>query len=151
MAKPFRTMIMVWCWTVVVFGIVLMGGTFTGTDGPTRQLLAILGDGVPEMNAPLRFGIGLMGAVTFGWGLTMLAVASVSHLIDPAAGRLLWRRIALAVCAWYVVDSAISIATGFALNAASNTVFLGAFLAILWQGGVFASSSASIGGPVATG
>ena len=72
-----------------------------------------------------------MGAVSTGWGLTLLAVASISDRLDREITRILWTRIAYSAIIWYIVDSAISVATGFALNAVSNTILLVAFLLIL--------------------
>ncbi len=133
-----RMSMIVWCWFVIAFGVLLMGGAFAATDGGVRFLIESFGARPIAMTPPLRFGYGLMGAVTFGWGLTVLAVASASHLLPVAAARVVWRRIALALVAWFVVDTTISVATGFALNGVSNTVFLLAFLAILARAGVFA-------------
>ena len=138
----YRKLMMLWCGAVVLFGSVLMGAGFASTDRPTRALFDILSDAAPVFDAPLRFSVGLMGAVTFGWGLSLLAVTSVLHLLDPATARLLWMRLALACGTWYLVDSTISVATGFGLNAVSNTVFMAAFLLIAWRSGVLAPIAA---------
>jgi hypothetical protein len=129
---------MYWCVAVAAFGLVLMGAAFASTDGAARALLTVLGGVAPAMDAALRFAIGLMGAVTFGWGLTMLAVASASDRLDPAAARLVWTRIAWALGAWYVVDGAISAATGFGWNVASNTLLALTFVLIARRAGVLA-------------
>ena len=132
-----------WCWVIILFGAVLMGGAFASADGPSQYLLAILGGRDPAMDAPLRFAVGLMGAVTFGWGLTALAVTSISHLLDASGARLLWRRVTAAIMVWYLVDSVISLATGFGLNAISNTLLMGAFLVIARGSGVLSTHSAN--------
>lgn len=132
-----------WCCAVILFGAVLMGGAFASADGPTRYLLTNMGGSNLAMDAPLRFAVGLMGAVTFGWGLTVLAVTSVSHLLDASGARLLWRRVTAAIMVWYLVDSVISVATGFGLNALSNTLLMGAFLLIARGSGVLSKHSAS--------
>lgn len=130
--SPFpRTAMMAWSLAVVIFGIVLMGGAFAATDGLTVALYKLLGGGLPDMTPALRFSVGLMGAVSTGWGLTLLAVASISDRLDREITRILWTRIAYSAIIWYIVDSAISVATGFALNAVSNTILLVAFLLIL--------------------
>ena len=123
--------LMIWCVAVILFGLILMGAAFDFTDGSTRTLFAILSGTVPEMNASLRFATGLMGAVSFGWGLTLLAAASVTHALPDEPARLLWRRIGWAVIAWFLTDSAISVATGFALNAVPNALLLLTFLVIV--------------------
>ena len=63
----------------------------------------------------------------------MLAAADASP--ESAAARSLWRGITYAVVAWYVIDSIISVRTGFALNALSNTLFLAAYLFVAGRTG----------------
>jgi hypothetical protein len=124
-------MMMLWSGFVIVFGVVLMGAGFAATDGIAAMLYRLLGGIAPAFDPPLRFSVGLMGAVTFGWGLTVVAVASVSHLLDPETSGILWRRIGWALTAWFVIDSTISIANGFGLNAVSNTLLIATFMLIL--------------------
>lgn len=128
-----QKLMMVWAWGVIVFGAVLMGGAFAAFDTPAQTLMVLLSGNTSAMDNPLRFAVGLMGAVTFGWGLTVLAVASVSHLLNLHVAQALWGRLTGAVAAWYIVDCTISVATGFGLNAVSNTVLLVTFLLITWR------------------
>jgi hypothetical protein len=125
----------VWAGLVTVFGLVLAGAAFEVTDGIARALFALLnGPGEPSFDGHLRFSVGLMGAVTMGWGLTFYpAFKAIIALGD--AGRPYWRMIAGAALAWYVIDSAISIATGFGLNAVSNTILIAALLMALVKSG----------------
>ena len=116
-----------WCIGVMLVGLVLAGAAFVATDLLAVEVLTLFGGGVVPMTAPLRFAAGLMGAVTFGWGASLLAVAQASVALAPDLRTTLWRRIGWAVLAWYVLDSAISVATGFWLNAVSNTVLLAWF------------------------
>ena len=132
-----RTWLTVWCWGVAGLGIVLMGAAFALTDGPSRALMELMNPGAPPRFDPaLRFSAGLMGAVTFGWGLTMLAIVRTSDMR-------IWRPVTGALLVWYVVDSAISIATGFALNAASNTLLIGLFLLAMVRSGALSTSRAA--------
>lgn len=126
-----------WCAAVALFGLLLAGAAFEATDGFARFVFGLLGHGDTAFTPPLRFAVALMGAVTLGWGLTLAAVASDKGA-DPAAAPALWRRITWAAVIWYVVDSTLSVATGFAFNAVSNTLLLVALLAILSRAGVFA-------------
>jgi len=125
-----------WCRAVALFGAVLTLAAFEATDGPVVYLLDIMNGASPlEVTRPLRFAVALMGAVTLGWGLTLLAaVRAADELVERGAA--VWRAIAAGVLFWYVVDSALSVATGFALNAVSNTAFLVAFLIPLSRSGV---------------
>ncbi len=117
-----------WCAGVVVFGLVLAGAAFAATDGPAWRLLERFGGTAVVPSAPLRFAVGLMGAVTIGWGASLWAMTSVSLADDERV--LLWERVGWAVLAWFAIDSTISIATGFWPNAVSNTVLIGVFWAI---------------------
>lgn len=114
----------VWSFSVVLFGLFLAGAAFPSTDGLVRMLFELI---APEPFAPsasLRFAIGLMGAVTMGWGGTLFAVFQAAHCLDTANARPIWRLVAGVAIIWFIIDSAISIATGFWLNALSNTVFI---------------------------
>lgn len=132
-----RALMQAWCLAVILFGTVLALAAFPATDGIARAILAIMGGGEVPMTDALRFAVGLMGAVTMGWGFTMLAVANASAALDAVVARPLWRGIGLAFAAWYVIDSVISVRTGFALNAVSNSILFAAFLAIAARAGAF--------------
>jgi hypothetical protein len=64
-----------------------------------------------------------MGAVTIGWGATILNLLPAIH----QAGAPAWRGLTLALAIWFVIDGVISAATGYALNNLLNTA-----LAILY-------------------
>ncbi len=76
-----------------------------------------------------------MGAVTIGWGLTFRVAFKALNLPDPAQAAPLWRKLTLFALIWYVVDSYISIATGFWLNAVSNTILMALYLIPLFKSG----------------
>lgn len=120
-----------WCWAVMAFGLVLAGGAFATTEAPAMYLLTLFGGGEVAATPALRFTVGLMGAVTLGWGGSLLAVATAGHDLAPDVRVRLWQRIGWAVLLWYLIDSTISIATGFWPNAVSNTVLAGAFALIV--------------------
>lgn len=69
--------------------------------------------------------------------IAIVTVVVATGAIEKLAAddrRLAWRGIELAVLAWCVIDSGLSIVTGFALNAVSNAVFVSAFLVPLVRG-----------------
>ena len=117
-----------WCASVMMFGAVLIGGASPMTDVPGLALLRLFCGHAPMVTAELRFAVGLMGAVSLGWGASLLAVASTD--LSAEVARPLWGRIGRAVLIWYLVDSTISIATGFWPNAVSNTVLAALFFTI---------------------
>jgi hypothetical protein len=122
-----------WCWVVAVFGAVLATAGAPATEGVARAAFDLIG--AREHGAGLfsgetmRFSVGLMGAVTLGWGLTVLAI------VHEATSRI-WRGVTAAFGVWYVVDSAISLANGYPLNALSNTLLLAGYLAPVLATGV---------------
>jgi len=118
-----------WAVFVTLFGLVLAGGGWAPTDGPTRLILQMLGGTTfPGDDRTFRASVGLMGAVTFGWGLTALAV--VRYVIaDPEPRRALLGPVTMALIAWCVLDSSLSILNGFALNAVSNVLILSGWVA----------------------
>lgn len=122
-----------WCGAVILFGVVLLTGAFEATSGPLAALYGLIGPEVPMFDPALRFSSALLGAVTIGWGLTFYAAVAAAHVLGGA----MWRRLTRAVVIWYVIDSALSVATGFALNTASNTLFLLGWLLPMWASGTF--------------
>lgn len=124
---------------VVTLAITALGGVLAcaavpGLEGPTLALLALM-HGQTQLDETLRFAIGLMGAVTFGWGLTLMTIvrAAVAH---PDLSPALWRPVTASLALWWLVDSAISVSTGFALNAVSNTLLLAAWILPLQASGL---------------
>lgn len=139
MSEFWRRWLVLWCWTVMLFGLVLAGAGLEATSGPARLAFAILGPGhplPPVLDPTLRFSIGLMGAVTIGWGATMLAT-----VIAGNGTPRLWRAITVGLVAWFVIDSTLSVATGFPLNAVSNTVLLVFYLIAMRGIGAFGRSA----------
>ncbi len=129
MSSFWRGWLNVWGWLVIVFGLVLAGGGLDATDGPVEMLYGVLGNGAAfDWTPHLRFSVALMGAVTMGWGLTFLATFMAAHRLGDQAAPV-WRLATAGVLLWFVVDSALSVATGFWLNAVSNTGLLVGYLA----------------------
>ena len=136
MSSFWRKWLAVWCVAVAAFAVVLIGGAFGATDGPVRALLALQNPAADlTMTATLRFSLALMGAVSLGWAVTMWAAIDAADRLGANA-RPVWRLLLISVVGWFVIDSSLSVATGFALNAVSNAVLLAGFLWPLWRMGV---------------
>ena len=136
-----RGWLTIWCAAVGGFGIVLTAGAFAATDAPVRVLLDTMNGSAPlAMTDPLRFALALMGAVTSGWAATLYAAIRAADLLGDR-GQPIWRLLTAGVIGWYIIDSALSVATGFGLNAVSNTIFLVAFLWPVLASGVLGVSS----------
>lgn len=125
MSRFWQSWFSTWAAVVVIFGLVLAGGAFAATDAPAKIAFTLFGNPLPaDIDAHHRFAIGLMGAVTMGWGLTYFATFKALFELEPAKAAPIWRWVLFASLVWYVIDSAISIATGFWMNAVSNTALL---------------------------
>lgn len=126
----------VWSAGVVVFGLILALAAFAATDGLTRALFGMIAPEPFVGTHSLRFAVGLMGAVTMGWGGTFYIAFRALHALAPDTAAPLWRGLMAVAIAWYVIDSAISVATGFALNAVSNTALMLLYLIPVLKSGV---------------
>ena len=136
MSKYWQNWFSAWAIFVALFGLVLAGGAFAATDGMARALFALFGNPMPDAPDHLhRFAIGLMGAVTLSWGLTYLGAFRALFALEPGTAAPIWRYLLKAGIVWYVIDSGISIATGYGMNAVSNTVVMAMFLFLLLKSG----------------
>jgi hypothetical protein len=130
---------LVWCGATIALGAALAGMVSPATEGLGRAYYAMAAGFDPDavaFDAPgARFAIALLGAVTIGWGLTMLGIVRSAD-----AGSPLWRHMTLAVVGWFGIDSLLSIAAGFPHNAALNIGFIGAYLIPVIGSGVMISA-----------
>jgi hypothetical protein len=126
-----------WCGAVGLFGIILAGAGFELTSEPVRILLDFLnGSGELDLNPTMRFSLAILGAVTIGWSLTLMAVIQIANQLEKRVSKSIWTGMTASIAIWYVVDSILSIATGFWLNAVSNTIFSATFLIPVIRSGV---------------
>lgn len=139
MSAFWRGWLIVWCWLVIVFGLVLAGGGLDATDGPAEMIYGIVGGGASfEWTPHLRFSVALMGAVTMGWGITFLATFMAAHRLGDQAAPV-WRLATGGVLVWFIIDSALSAATGFALNVVPNVALLIGYIVPVAASGVMRS------------
>lgn len=142
MSGFWRIWLRVWALGVALFGIVLASAAFEATSGPTRALFDAFGSPLPTpMDHTMHFALALMGAVSIGWAITLLAVFDAADRLGAGAAPI-WRLVTLSVAVWFVVDSTLSVMTGIAMNAASNTVLLVAFMIPIVASGALKSSAA---------
>lgn len=136
MPEFWRKWLVIWCWAVVAFGALLALGALDATKAPVEMLYSLFNPAASvPFDATMRFSIGLMGAVSIGWGLTLLTTIRAALALGRE-GRAVWGGVVTATLIWYVIDSSLSVATGFALNAVSNTVLLLGLLLPLWRTGM---------------
>jgi hypothetical protein len=114
----------IWCVSVGLFGVVLAGGAFEATSAPVRLLLVGLqGPGEVQLDPTLRFSLAVMGAVSIGWAVTLFLVIKAAIALE-ARSRPLWAAMTVGVFSWFVIDSTLSVATGFGLNVVPNSILL---------------------------
>lgn len=146
MTDFWRNWLTILCGAIGAFGLVLIGTGFTATSGPGLAVLRLMNPAATlDFDPTLRFGFGLLGAVTLGWSVTLLAAFRAADRLG-AAGAPVWRLLTGGLIGWYLIDSTISIATGFTLNAVSNTLFLAAFLLPAWRAGVLGGGTGRVAG-----
>jgi len=125
-------------WVVILFGAVLCLAGFTLTLAPVDLLYKVFhpGEGHAVWGDHLRFSTGLMGAVTLSWGLTLLALAKHTAIMNAASVKALWGSVTAGMIIWLVIDSVISIANGFWVNAISNAVIAVIYFWAIGKSGV---------------
>lgn len=129
-----------WFWAAGLFGIILAGGAFEATSGPVRTVFDLLnGPGDFNLDPAMRFSLGVLGAVSIGWSLTLLAAAKAANQLERKVAKPIWMLVTGSVLTWYVIDSFLSVATGFGLNTIPNTVLMAGFLLPVIRSGVLRS------------
>lgn len=133
-----RRWLAVWCWAVGVFGLVLAGAAFEATSGPSRLFFHVLNSSTElDLDGQGRFSLAVLGAVTVGWSITIAAAIRAAQEMGNR-GRPIWVLTTAGVAAWFAIDTPLSIATGYGLNAIPNLAFFGAFLLPVLRSGVLA-------------
>lgn len=116
------------------FGPIFFLGTMAQTLEPARLTLDLLSwpvDGATTYASPdTRFLSALTGGFLMGWGVMIWCLSAWVYDLAPEAVR---RSVLAGVLAWFVLDSAGSIASGNASNAAFNVVVLLIAVGPLWR------------------
>ncbi|MCP5179871.1 MAG: hypothetical protein H6993_07240 [Pseudomonadales bacterium] len=120
---------------VVIAGFApcLFLGTMPAFAEPARLGLDILTwpvDGFPSYaSGEIRFLSALTGGFLLGWGCTLWCLSTWVYPLAPDAVR---RAVVTGACAWFVLDSAGSITSGHAANAAINVAVLLLVVGPMW-------------------
>jgi hypothetical protein len=116
------------------FGPVFFLGTMAATSEPARWTLDLLGwplDGQQTYADPtLRFLSALTGGFLFGWGVMVWCLRQWVYDTAPEAVR---RAVLTGILAWFLLDSAGSIASGTPSNAFFNILVLLLCVGPLWR------------------
>lgn len=114
---------------VIASGILTVTGAFAPLSGPMTWLGDLLVwplDGAQTgQAAETRLLAAIGGGVMVGWGLMLWQLAGEMMARAPGPVR---RIIRISIVAWFVLDSAGSLAAGAAPNLIGNLVFLALFL-----------------------
>jgi hypothetical protein len=115
------------------FGPVFFLGTMPETAEPARLTLDILSwplDGATTYASPdTRFLSALTGGFLLGWGVTLWCLSTWVYDLAPEPVR---KAVLTGICAWFVLDSAGSIASGNESNALFNVAVLLIAAGPLW-------------------
>jgi hypothetical protein len=116
------------------FAPVFFLGTMAATAEPARLTMDILGwplDGATTWaSADTRFLSALTGGFLLGWAVMIWGLSTWVYDAAPEGVR---RTVLASVIAWFVLDSAGSIASGNAWNAAFNVAVLLLAVGPLWR------------------
>lgn len=119
---------------VAGFGPFLFLGSMPATAEPARWSMDLLNwplDGSATFAAAdTRFLSALTGGFLMGWGVTLWCLATWAYDQAPEGVR---RSVLTGFLAWFVTDSAGSIATGAPSNALFNVVVLLIGVGPLWR------------------
>ncbi|HSG91425.1 MAG TPA: hypothetical protein VLA56_19570 [Pseudomonadales bacterium] len=116
------------------FGPVFFLGSMLATAEPARLSLDILAwpvDGAQSFaSADTRFLSALTGGFLLGWGVMIWCLAGAAHDAAPEAVR---RAVVTGLLAWFLLDSAGSVASGTASNVVFNLLVLLLAVGPLWR------------------
>lgn len=116
------------------FGPVFFLGTMQESSEPARWTLDLLSlplDGVQSYEAATtRFLSALTGGFLFGWGVTIWCLQLWVYDREPEGVR---KSVLVGLCAWFILDSAGSIASGNESNALFNVLVLIVSVGPLWR------------------
>ena len=119
---------------VGAFGPVFALGAMEATSEPARWTLDLLSwplDGQESYDfATMRFLSALTGGFLFGWGVMIWCLRAWVYDIAPEPVR---RTVLTSLLAWFVLDSAGSIASGTPSNAFFNVLVLLLAVGPLWR------------------
>ncbi|MEM7538205.1 MAG: hypothetical protein AAF639_38915 [Chloroflexota bacterium] len=118
---------------VASFGPIFFLGTMEATAEPARWTLDLLSwplDGQQTFDPTTRFLSALTGGFLFGWGVMIWCLRAWVYDAAPEGVR---RAVVTGVLAWFILDSAGSIASGVAINALFNVIFLVIGVGPLWR------------------
>lgn len=118
---------------VGAFGPVFSLGTVSSSDALPQLSLDLLWWPIDDQqryaDSSMRFLSALTGGFLFGWGVTIFCLRRWVYDLAPEPTR---RAVVAGVLAWFVLDSAGSIAVGAVSNASFNVLVLLLSVGPMW-------------------
>lgn len=113
---------------IVLGGFAAFGAALVLAPGPVGRLFGWIAWGSagrpaefgPDAMAYVQLVHAIVGAVTVGWALTLLGVVAWFWRRDA---RRAWLLVAVPMAAWFALDTAFSLWSGFWRNAVFNSLF----------------------------
>jgi len=119
---------------VGLFGPIFFLGTMLATSEPARLTLDLLSwpiDGLQNYDAPtIQFLSALTGGFLFGWGVCIWFLQRMVYDLAPDGVR---KSVLFGLIAWFLLDSAGSIASGNTPNVFFNVIVLLVAVGPLWK------------------
>lgn len=132
--KLHRSWLKVTALVVGIGGPIFSFGTVGATAEPARLTLDILSwplDGATTYTSPdTQFLSALTGGFLLGWGVMIWRLADLAYDAAPEAVR---RAVVSGILAWFLADSAGSLASGNGSNVLFNVVVLLTAVGPLWR------------------
>ena len=132
-AKAQKNWLIVTAVVIAAFGPVFFLGTMESTSEPARLTLDLLSWPLDQAQTyddeTLRFLSALTGGFLLGWGVMILCLRAWAYDAAPDGVR---KSVVVGVLAWFVLDSAGSIASRNPSNALFNVVVLLLAVGPLW-------------------
>ncbi|MEL6452197.1 MAG: hypothetical protein AAFQ19_13145 [Pseudomonadota bacterium] len=129
-----KTWLKITALVIASFAPIMFLGSMTATSAPLQVTLDLLRwplDGVPmHGDAASRFLAAIMGGLLLGWGVTIWCLQAWVYPHAPEAVR---KTVLTGLLAWFVLDSAGSVAAGSASNVAFNCIILLLAVGPMWR------------------
>lgn len=137
MSAFWQTWMKLWCLSACLVGIILAGAGFEATGSLARLYFVSL-NGPIEFNLDenVRFSIVVLGAVMIGWGLTFWTAIYAANQLKPEAAKPIWIMLTGSLFCWFLIDSSLSIHTGYWRNVIPNVIFVTTFSLPVLRSGV---------------
>jgi len=140
MSNFWRNWMKLWCLSGALFGVILLGAAFDATMALPKFYFTLLeGPGGLVLDANARISLVILGAVMIGWTLTLLTTIHAANQLDHKAAQPIWFMLTGAMTCWFLIDSSLSVHSGYWRNTLPNLAFMATFLFPLIRSGVLKS------------